>query len=193
MARGKRSEIFGWICELRRKDPPLSVAEIARIVGRSRERIRQILTESGLSTARVPDPRRRCRVCGRRKSYPLKRGFCISCFPSSRWITFSCPVCGKSFSRRFVHIRYQISKRGYNNFFCSRTCFGKWLGSSFGVHRKGRTAVTVTLSCERCGKEFQRPKRETRFAHHFCSRQCTLLWLRDLRFTKKEKEGEGKI
>jgi len=190
--RRKRGKIFEQVCELRRKDPPLSVAEIARIVGRSRERVRQILTEGGFSTARVPDPRRRCRICGTRKHYPLKRGFCISCFSSPRWITLSCPVCGESFSRRFSHIKYQISKRGYNNFFCSRTCFGKWLGIrfGFGVHRKGRgTTVMVTLSCEHCGKEFQRPERLIRFAHHFCSRRCILLWLHDLRKKRREKGG----
>jgi len=193
MARGKRSEIFEWVCELRRKDPPLSVADIARIVGRSRERVRQILTEGGFSTARVLDPRRRCQVCGKRKMYPLKRGFCISCSPSPRWVTFSCPVCGKSFSRRFVHIKYQISKRGYNNFFCSRTCFGKWVGIrfGFGVHRKSRRiAVMITLSCEHCGKEFQRPERQIRFAHHFCSRRCIFLWLQDLRKREQAKKSK---
>jgi len=191
MARGKRGEIFEWVCELRHKNPSLSAAEIARIVGRSRERVRQILTEGGFSTARPFDPRRRCQVCGKRKMHPLKHGFCLSCFPSPRWIILSCPVCGKSFSRRLCHIKYQISKRGYNNFFCSRICFGKWLGAKFGfgVHRKSRgTAMMVTLSCEHCGKEFQRPERSIRFAHHFCSRRCICLWLNDLR--KRAKGGE---
>jgi len=194
MVRGKRGEVFEKVCKLRRENPYLSAAEIARTVGRSRERVRQILIAAGFPTSPILDSRYRCKVCGKLRKRPLKRGFCISCSPFPRWITFSCPVCGKNFSRRYVHIKYQMTKRGYKNFFCSHACFGKWLGITFGFgvrqNRGERTiARRITLACERCGKEIQRTEREIgRFSHHFCSRRCTMLWLRDRHFQRKRRE-----
>ncbi len=117
-------------------NPTLTYAEIGRLLGVSRERIRQ-----------VADRRRRtvreCKACGRtirvrnngvtQTAYQL--GYCANCWALARQrrleshrVRFTCEVCGKAFFRAPGIVR-RMKARGHRIRWCSRQCQGKWLGS----------------------------------------------------------------
>ncbi len=117
-------------------NPTLTYAEIGRLLGVSRERIRQV------AGARRRKPSA-CRVCGRtirvrrngvtQTAYRLK--YCAECWArarqrrrESRRIGYKCEVCGKPFSRTPGIVR-RMERRGHKIRWCSRQCQGKWLGS----------------------------------------------------------------
>jgi hypothetical protein len=120
-------------------NPELTYAEIARLLGVSRERIRQVAG----TRRRVP---RSCKVCGRKirvrhdgvtqTAYELS--YCADCWTharqrqlESRRIQYTCEVCGRTFSRTAGIVR-RMDKRGHRIRWCSRRCQGKWLGSRQG-------------------------------------------------------------
>ncbi len=120
-------------------NPTLTYAEIGRLLGVSRERIRQ-----------VADRRRRavreCRGCGQvirvrkngvtQTAYQL--GYCANCWALARQkrleshrVRFTCEVCGKPFFRAPGIVR-RMEARGHRIRWCSRQCQGKWLGTQHG-------------------------------------------------------------
>jgi len=117
-------------------NPTLSYAEIGRLLGVSRERIRQV---AGVRR-RKPGS---CRVCGRtirvrrngvtQTAYRMR--YCAECWArarqrrrESRRIQYTCEVCGKTFSRTPGTVR-RMERRGHKIRWCSRQCQGKWLGA----------------------------------------------------------------
>ena len=100
------------VVELAINDDKLSQAGIARLVGVTGERVRQILIEENLYRPRqlkiiIPSPPK-----------------------PSKYATYVCEWCGKSYERKIS------AQKRTNHWFCSRLCFGKWLGNNygFGVH-----------------------------------------------------------
>ena len=117
------------------EDPCLNLTEAGKLLGVSRERIRQISNREGLVMRKGlrPMPRDPCEICG----LPVgrvgnKRHMVCS------WIDLDCPVCGKPFKRRLSELAAATPERGYRSAFarCSRHC------------RKGPTAAP----CSGCGK-----------------------------------------
>jgi predicted RNA-binding Zn-ribbon protein involved in translation (DUF1610 family) len=119
-------------------NPSLTYAEIARLLGVSRERIRQI------AGRRRRHPRV-CRVCGRLIKL-LQNGvtqtaygerFCPDCWSvekenrrKAHYVTFTCETCGSDFTRKAGVVRRQ-QKAGQRVRWCSRRCHGKWLGAEY--------------------------------------------------------------
>jgi len=119
-------------------NPKLSYAEIGRILGVSRERIRQLM-----------GPRKRmkevCKSCGRRiklgrpgqtRSAYFK-GFCPDCWVLekekhrlSHYRIFICEVCGNRFARKAGTVNSQL-KKGRAVRWCSKRCQGQWLSGRF--------------------------------------------------------------
>ena len=118
-------------------NPSLTYAEIGRLLGVSRERIRQ-----------VAGKRRRysrvCKVCGQhiqirregvtQTAYRLR--YCAECWTTAKQrrsrtnrIDFACEVCGKAFWRTEGIVK-RMKKRGHKIRWCSRQCQGKWLGTN---------------------------------------------------------------
>lgn len=119
-------------------NPSLSYAEIARLLGVSRERVRQV----------VGRPRRRpvhCRVCGARikvmqsgvTQTAYRERYCGKCWKvekerrrAEHRLHFTCEVCGKTFSRKAGAVRRQL-RLGQRIRWCGRRCQGRWLAANY--------------------------------------------------------------
>jgi len=157
------------VFELRKNNPQLPAAEIARITGLSRERVRQILVSLGLA-ANVE-----------------KEG----------WgkITLVCDNCGKEFTRLGSQYRHSIAKQGCRHTYCSRRCFWQVIGRMMESSRVRVREILpsprlpanfekeeygkITLLCDNCGKEFTRLGSQYRRSiarqgcrHTYCSLSC---------------------
>ena len=130
---------------LRDLDPDITASEISRLIGRSRERIRQILTKLDLETAvtwrlgRSRFPRNNCLVCGKETASRLSKTCSRDCwnqiYGAKMW-HFVCPNCGELNSMR-ESLRRVYKGRGHLNAFCGRKCFHQFkLGKSFTYLRK---------------------------------------------------------
>ena len=131
----KSAAIRANIIALRDKDPEISASEMSRILGRSRERIRQLLIVLDLPTnTRLGKEARLCKQCHSeivigKKS---KKMFCSrECFSNSLRTLIPCSRCGELLIKRIAHLEYYINK-GYRHFFCNRECFGSWAGNQWG-------------------------------------------------------------
>jgi len=134
---------------LRNEKPCISAAEIARRVGVSRERVRQLLRRLGLTTDMRIRPKRRCLSCGN----PIPRdhrAFCSrACQVNYYQITLYCNFCGKEFKRKVKDILLYPVKLQYGykgRVFCSRSCLGRWFGKNYG---RGR-GLSIERSEEGC-------------------------------------------
>ena len=168
---GKRAEVLASVKESR---GDMSLAEIGRRLGISRERVRQIARAGG-SLARVRGKRQElvCAECGKMFTavpWQIKRGrrFCSrQCAQRARGRRqeLVCAQCGKVFTAA----PWQI-KRGRR--FCSRQCAqqARW--------RNGRSPILV-FRCESCGKTFARKAYELNRGRRtrFCSRECAGKWV----------------
>jgi len=66
---------------------------------------------------------RRCEICGK----PIIVG--KRCEEHNQ-VKLTCYICGKEFSKYFA--TYNRDLKHYSHFFCSRRCFGKYIGANFG-------------------------------------------------------------
>lgn len=123
------------ISELRKLRPCLPAAEIARQVGISRERVRQILSKLGLPTdTRVS---RLCIVCSKRLNGKANYKYCSKdCQYQDSHILVRCDNCGNLKQVGKSHIITQTKR--YQHFFCSKYCRSQWAGNhyGFGIHKK---------------------------------------------------------
>ena len=129
---------------LREKDPNITAVEMSKIIGVTRERIRQILSKAGLEIdvrPRLMDEKtkdHKCKYCGTRL-WDLKRQFCSQeCFfadSRGNWLEFPCCNCGKTVSIRESMQRVRVS-RGSKRVFCSRDCFATWRANNPGILRR---------------------------------------------------------
>jgi hypothetical protein len=153
-----RSELLGRT-ELRRGE----MAEIARSLDCSRERVRQIAARAGIRVNAGRPKLVACSDCGRQIAAANKSGLCAACRHQRTLVTLTCIVCGKDFQRR---------RKDYNDFIrrvtvgerqgprCSKAC--GYSGSS--------------RFCSWCGAEVARRPPSTRGYHAFCGagRRCDL-------------------
>ena len=117
-------------------NPDLSYAEIGRILGVSRERIRQVI---GVRRRKV----RACQACGKKLKLSRSglaksayyRGYCPECWTLEKerrrlehYRSFICEYCGTTFTRKASAVKRQL-KRGQRVRWCSKQCQGRWLSS----------------------------------------------------------------
>jgi len=121
------------VIKLRKLNPCLSNANIARLCGISRERVRVLLKEEGLST-RVPSKKKFCVICGKFIGYNAT--YCRNCSSKTIKIQVACSYCGNLIERNIKEIIHQINDLNYQHHFCDRKCFGKWFGKNYGRRRK---------------------------------------------------------
>lgn len=124
------------IKSLRLERPEFTLTKIGSHVGKSRERVRQVLKEEGLPTSAVRPNRTECYCLNCGKARPCgNEKFCSrACFQDYHRITLRCEVCGKEFKRTKGQAR--IDKATKNHTFCSKTCYGRWLGTLYGLGSK---------------------------------------------------------
>ena len=114
----------------------LSQAEIAKLLGTSRQRVNQIITSHIELKSLLRKKGYYCQGCGIRFLSKSKTGFCKECKPKSNsnanTIMIICHTCKTPFYRKSHQMRSKS-----NIFFCSRKCKGKWLGKNYGKNRRG--------------------------------------------------------
>ena len=118
--------------------PDMDMTEIARHINVSRERVRQILQETGLPTITLKH-NYKCIKCGKSICIGNKSGMCRGCYISEHWVEhwllLHCEVCGSKFTRAKCKDN-QARRRSYQHIFCSKQCQGEWLGSNYGRGHK---------------------------------------------------------
>lgn len=126
MINPRRSRIKE-VLVLKDDNPQLSLAEIGREVGLSRERVRQIIKASGKVYKKVD--KEICPLCQGQKKPRTK--YCKTCYHKLRTIVLKCPQCGKEIERRKSSYTYRKEKQHQLDFYCSRECLGKTLGTTY--------------------------------------------------------------
>lgn len=105
----------------RKERPEFTCAEIARRVGLTRERVRQILFEAGLSTTREGYGESIiCPDCGGPKNSAPKR--CRDCNHKAHLVELICANCLTEFEMTMANYRTRL-KRGCENFYHNRQCW----------------------------------------------------------------------
>ena len=127
--------------ELRESNLFMSMSEIGRLVGISRQRVFQILQEEGLPTKhlsmKVNKHRYHCQVCGKISSHQLCSDEC-----KKQWqqIPIVCTNCDRLFFRD-VHQFLANYRNHSNSLFCSRDCQSKWIGEHCGFKSRPNRSV----------------------------------------------------
>ena len=127
-----RSNTSNRVKELRVSNLFMTMSEIARLVGISRQRVFQILQEEGLPTKHLVRPVNKyqynCLVCGKIST----NKFCSNeCQKQWRQIPIVCTRCGRIFFRSATQLLHNY-RTHYRNLFCSKYCAGKWIGEHYG-------------------------------------------------------------
>jgi DNA-binding CsgD family transcriptional regulator len=124
------------VVECRDRQPDISASAIARTLGISRERVRQILKRAGCET----DIKRHrhitihCRVCGRSIGNS-KSGLCHDCkYDAVPTFEVKCSMCGALKSLRDTGDNH-VHKANNRHWFCDRHCMGKWLAENHGFQK----------------------------------------------------------
>jgi hypothetical protein len=134
-------------------------ARIARELGCSRERVRQIMGELGVTTKPPLEPQS-CTGCGKAMSRRKTR-LCQSCRRKNVLVSLKCANCGRTFKRRRkeheAYLRRTVVKRRWGPV-CSKQCSAK-----------------VTRSCSWCGRSAGNRRRAHVATHAFCGRPRTCL------------------
>ena len=121
------------VIRLRLKHPCMPSSRIAEKMGVSRERIRQILKDAGVTT-HFAKPKYHCVDCG--KELRRKAIRCRECFIKHSFILIICDECNAPFYRRKSDILQYPCSNTYGHLFCSRHCRSVWRGKhcGFGAH-----------------------------------------------------------
>lgn len=82
--------------------------------------------------------------------------------------TLVCDQCGGEFERR------KSENGGYDHTFCSEDCWGDYMAENCtGEDSPAFSGDTLTLECDNCNREFQKPKsRVNRSEYDYCSLDC---------------------
>jgi len=115
---------------LRQENPFLSMVDIAKRLGVSKQRIHFLLKQEHLSTSSIkPKKAVYCKVCGKPTTGAKT---CKECHFPYYFLRVNCAFCHVPFYLRKCEIRRR-QKYGYNNIYCGRTCFyrGQRDGLSF--------------------------------------------------------------
>ena len=116
------------ILDIAQKRPNTNSAEVARLLGVSRERIRQLRHAMGLPT-KYPKPLQthKCKKCDNQIS--MRRLYCGQpCRYGSEKGTVQCTYCNELFLREQRYIT-RAKKNGRIISFCCKQHHGKWLGA----------------------------------------------------------------
>jgi len=125
------------LIDYRSNNPCLTLEQIGRKFGITREAVRQILARAGERTSSLNYGNWVCSRCGKRISITdlPKRKYCPECrkiLKEQLTTMLTCDYCGKLFPRRTKDVLLRIGKRGAKHVFCSKVCQGRYLGDNFG-------------------------------------------------------------
>jgi hypothetical protein len=114
----------------------MTMADIGRKFGVTREDVRQVLSKAGLPTRKWKQSFI-CSYCGK-----LLTGhgsmFCSrECYKNYHRVELQCDQCGQLFRRRLSEVRATLKRRFENRsesklWFCGHKCQGYWLATNYG-------------------------------------------------------------
>ncbi len=89
----------------------------------------------------VPPGKKLCVDCGklipeRDKRSNLTGSYCAECYQVRRYVILECGQCGKVFELRKTRYTIRLRRRKLFLFFCSKRCFGRYVGLKYGPKRK---------------------------------------------------------
>jgi len=111
------------VLQLRKNNPAMSMSEISRVVGISRQRVFQLLKMEGLPT-RIKKLVFYCvkcdKVVDKEKTFRYNKQKCTECRIKENIVYLFCYFCNNLMVRR----KYTIRNRHH---FCDKVCYGLWL------------------------------------------------------------------
>jgi len=124
---GTREEIV----TLKKAYPCYSQTKIAQEVGKTRQWVSHVLNQEGLIKKR----KKTCLNCGEDRGG--NKIFCSrKCFQDYHNVEVTCEWCGAIKKRKISEILHYDDNHTRSHTFCSRECFGSWLGTNHGRGRK---------------------------------------------------------
>ena len=115
------------VIELRKQNRRIKGAEMARLLGVTREYIRQVLVDIGEPTAFYKG-RKCCKVCGKRLYRDNITGLCWKHWKMRKHaqgnILLVCPECKKSILLKKSQVKARLARN--KMIFCSSSCSSKW-------------------------------------------------------------------
>ena len=111
------------VVQLREKYPDMRASEIGKIVGLTRERVRQILKSQGLSTTVEKPKPNNCDLCGEPVSGDTSRH--MKCIQEEAWVIVPCATCGADRKVRSSTHKYRQQNGTHytGKYYCNRKCF----------------------------------------------------------------------
>ena len=136
-----RRMVTNQVLAIRQVDSQRKATDIAKAIGVSRERVRQILNKHGLPTAIAPLPKR-CKDCSTIISeYALR---CMPCSWESGRIHTVCPYCKSQIT--VTKAEYQRTRQSFCNH--SHAALWSWLPGNPSTMRKGKILKRLRLDTE---------------------------------------------
>ena len=131
-------------------DPARSYASLARALGVSRERIRQLAVENGAGYRHPRLLAKPCPICGtvfkpkyhKVKCCSRRCGDVLSGANRRRTVTLRCDECGKEFPRRPSEVT-AARKKGYRHTWCGRPCQLRAMGRIHSLRARGARPDTL--------------------------------------------------
>jgi len=125
-----KSNTREYIINLRSSNSCMTMSEIARNAGVSRQRVYQVLKKEGLPTKHnIKKDQYECPVCG---NITAKKFCSKECKIKWRQIPIICTECGILFFRYYSQLLTDYCHGHTNAFFCSKECRNKWLVEKYG-------------------------------------------------------------
>lgn len=113
------------VVELQKQFPHYKPREIGTILGITKERVRQILIETGNYNRCKKQYKHKCNQCGKLTN---NKCFCsIKCSKEFHQGEFICDQCGKIFSRAIYRVMANVRNGNAEHSFCSNECKALWM------------------------------------------------------------------
>jgi len=100
----------------------------------------------------APPGKKLCVGCGKlipeRKNGSFTSVCCEECYQARHYVTLVCGQCGRAFNLTNKDYKARLRERKIPLFFCNRKCFGRYIGTRYGVKRKHDHAAIYKLWME---------------------------------------------
>jgi predicted nucleic acid-binding Zn ribbon protein len=120
-------------------DEKVSQAELAKIVGVSRQRIAQLveINDLGHVVKTRENNQRKCIVCDQDMDHDKFGRYCsdeckLLLRKQNFYVTLKCATCGGEFSIRKSEYKARLRNKQTEDFFCSKKCQGSSVGKKYG-------------------------------------------------------------
>ena len=130
------------ILEIRINNPCATLQQIGNQTKLTRERVRQILNKHGLPTHHYHQRKQyTCLNCGKIITTDATHFCSRKCRHNYSQITVICSECNESFVISKTDLIARTKRHIIPKMFCSKTCFGRWVGKNHGPKHQNKERV----------------------------------------------------